>query len=455
MSLSRDAKVKGGWLPPAKAHKAWFRGLAKRAETRQSELRAVKEKLSPEEATDAEPVFQHDVVREFKALIESDPIIRMYMVKMIDQVPGYYKENPGDGQYLESIDQMLMMIDTVLGETPLFSDSGLVGFPINAILDWSMGVPAGFALYRLDKINEMYKRILDVYTDFLGSTASLDSLTEQYKEHSEQSWMSPAAQEKLNMKQYQDPVSEDQPLYGYDCWNHFFYREFNHIDKQRPIEEPENKSVIVSPCDSTVVTIQRNVRKKDWFWVKSQPYSLQDMLAPDPALPPGNDKAHDELVDQFVGGDVYQAFLAATKYHRWNSPVDGVIKAAYVIPGTYYSEAESETMDASGPDLSQGYIAHVATRALFVVQADEPVGLICFLAIGMAEVSSCVINPDILQTIADKGECPIKKRDSLGYFQHGGSSSCLVFKKGVIKEFNAAVNDDVWVARKIATAFDG
>ena len=62
------------------------------------------------------------------------------------------------------------------------------------------------------------------------------------------------------------------------------------------------------------------------FWLKSQPYSLLDMLA------------NDESVDQFAGGTVYQAFLSATNYHRWHGPVSATIVRAFVQPGTYYSE---------------------------------------------------------------------------------------------------------------------
>jgi phosphatidylserine decarboxylase len=47
----------------------------------------------------------------------------------------------------------------------------------------------------------------------------------------------------------------------------------------------------------------------------------------------------------------------------------------------------------------------------------------------MVEVSSCVINPDVIPGHhLDKG-------DELGYFQFGGSTVCLVFRPGVIQDF--------------------
>ncbi len=32
---------------------------------------------------------------------------------------------------------------------------------------------------------------------------------------------------------------------------------------------------------------------------------------------------NDPLVDKFVGGTIYQAFLSALSYHRWHAPVSG------------------------------------------------------------------------------------------------------------------------------------
>src|ERR1039458_1848541 len=125
---------------------------------------------------------------------------------------------------------------------------------------------------------------------------------------------------------------------------------------------PIHDKVIVSACESTPYAISSNAKKHDKFWLKSQPYSLQDMLA------------NDEAVDQFVGGTVYQAFLSALNYHRWHSPVSGTIAKAFVKAGTYYSEADIEGEDPAGPNNSQGYLTQVATRALFFIEADDPFG---------------------------------------------------------------------------------
>jgi phosphatidylserine decarboxylase len=140
--------------------------------------------------------------------------------------------------------------------------------------------------------------------------------------------------------------------------------------------------------------------------------------------------AGDESVDQFVGGTVYQAFLSATDYHRWHSPVTGTIVRAFVQEGTYYSEADSEGADAVEPTLSQSYLAHVAARAIILIQADDPViGLMAFVPVGMSEVSSCMLHSDMAPGHR------VTKGDELGYFQFGGSTHCLVFRPGAIANF--------------------
>jgi phosphatidylserine decarboxylase len=375
----------------------------------------------------ADTVELKPVIKEFKALIDSDPTVRMYFTQMVDQVPGYYKNNPNFNIYIKSIDQMLYLINNSIDKAPVYDETDLVGFPINNILNWTMGVPAGFAAFRNEKVNSIFKKILDEYGSFLDSPASLSVLND-----SPIGWKSKAAMEKLNMDQYQyDPNDKH---WGFKSWNDFFTRKLK--PGVRPIAEPNNNKVIVSACDSNVYSIQRNVKKVDWFWVKSQPYSLNDML--------NNDES---VVDQFVGGDVYQAFLSATKYHRWHSPVTGTIKKAYIKQGSYYSGTESQGMDPGSPNFSQGYIAHVATRAIIYIEADDPkIGLIIVMPIGMAEVSSCMISDKI------KPGYRIKKGEELGYFQYGGSTYCLIFRPGVIKKFEVQEGKDVKMGRAIAIA---
>jgi phosphatidylserine decarboxylase len=113
--------------------------------------------------------------------------------------------------------------------------------------------------------------------------------------------------------------------------------------------------------------------------------------------------------------------------------VAGPIVRAFVREGTYYSEADSEGAGAVEPTNSQSYLAHVAARAVILIEADDPViGLVAFVPVGMVEVSSCVIDSKVTPGYH------VAKGEELGYFQYGGSTHCLVFRPGAIAEFALA-----------------
>lgn len=196
----------------------------------------------------------------------------------------------------------------------------------------------------------------------------------------------------------------------------FFTRKLH--DNARPVASPDDDSVIANACESKVYHVAHNVHLRDKFWIKSQPYSVLDMLA------------HDPLAEKFAGGTIYQAFLSALSYHRWHAPVSGTVKRAFVEDGTYFSEPLQETdsgtveIDQKGIASAQGYLTALATRAVIFFEADNPaIGLMAFIGVGMDEVSTCEIT-------VKEGQ-KVKKGDEIGMFHFGGSSHCLLFRKGV------------------------
>jgi phosphatidylserine decarboxylase len=384
-----DVRRRAGWLPEGQDQlEAWLAGHRERAEG-------------------GEPAGLHPVVQELQDLLDSDPTLRMYFERMVAEAP---RGKSYSQRHLQSVPQLLRLINEVLRSAPEFSEDSMVMTPLGAVLDWPTGTTAGFAAFRDPRVNAMLQKILRAWCEFLTSRDSLYVLND-----SPSGWKSAAAQQAVGMEQYRhDP---DDEHWGFASWNDFFTRRFN--DGERPVAAPDDDAVIVSACESTPYNISRDVRRTDQFWVKSQSYSLRDMLADDPS------------VDDFVGGTVYQAFLSATNYHRWHSPVAGTVVRSFVVDGTYYSEADSEGADAVEPQNSQGYMAHVATRAIIVLEADNPaIGQVAFLAVGMFDVSSCMIHAHVTAGYH------LSKGEELGYFQFGGSTHCLVLRPGVVADFS-------------------
>ena len=409
-----DVRRRAGWLPQDQDDlESWLAGHRERVEAKGGQ------------------VVLHPVLTEFQELLDTDPVVLMYVNQMIAQVPA---GKPYRKRHLDSVEQMMGLINEVLTMAPEFGESSMVATPLAALLDWTMGTPAGFAAFRDRRVNAMVKKILSAWSQFLGSADSLYVLND-----SASGWMCAAARSAIGIEQYEHDTADEH--WGFASWNDFFTRRFK--DSERPVASPEDDKVIVSACESTPYGIATDVRRRDRFWIKNQPYSLEDMLA------------NDESVDQFVGGTVYQAFLSATNYHRWHSPVAGRIVRAFLQEGTYYSEADSEGTDAVEPTNSQSYLAHVAARAIILIQADDPViGLVAFVPVGMVEVSSCMIDSNVTPGYH------VSKGEELGYFQFGGSTYCLVFRPGVVADFTLEALPQphdphaplVLVRSKIATA---
>ncbi|KAK7450555.1 hypothetical protein VKT23_012864 [Stygiomarasmius scandens] len=417
----------GGWLP--KDHRIIERWMDKLLDKVDKDKRTLKQ--------------LHPVIVEFKELIDNDPALRMGFTQMFDQVPTKppYNNDPTLKPQIRDYDTMLKAFDCIITHSLEYEDNDLVGFPINAILDWPMGTVAGLHTFTVDKLNVQFKKMLAVWFEYLSSEDSRYVLTT-----ADNGWFGPKASEA--MPDFIDTFECDPsvPYYGFKSWDDFFTRSFR--KDVRPIYCPDNNSIINSACESAVYRISYDVKITDKFWLKGEPYSLHDMLY------------HDEYTPQFVGGTVYQAFLSALKYHRWASPVNGTIERVVQIPGTYYAESPAmgfenpDGPDPAAPNLSQGYITSLAARALIWIKADNSdIGLMGFLAVGMCEVSTCevTVNP------GDK----VKKGDQLGMFHFGGSTHCLIFRPETKITFDPQViptpeNDaDVLLNAPIAWVGDG
>lgn len=98
----------------------------------------------------------HPVIAEFQELIDTDAIVRMYVERMIADVP---QNRNYSKRHLTGVGQLLRLINEVLTIAPEFGNQA-VTLPLGAILDWTMGTKAGFAAYRDPRVNAMLKKIL-------------------------------------------------------------------------------------------------------------------------------------------------------------------------------------------------------------------------------------------------------------------------------------------------------
>ncbi len=379
----------------------------------------------------------YPAILEFKELIEDDPELFMLFSQMFGQIPAdsAHSEDSSGFPQIQNYLHMLRIMNHLLTKAPGFDRSGFVGFPINAILNWPLQTEAGLIIFRNEKVNQQLKKILNQWSRFLSSADSRYVLDDD----PERGWFGKAAQEAMPDFAEDFICDPNAPYYGFRSWDDFFTRQFR--EGRRPVESPENDSVIANACESAPFKLAFSVSLREGFWIKAQPYSLFHMMAGDPFAP------------LFEGGTVYQAFLSALSYHRWHSPVSGIIVKTRIIDGTYYAQSPNEKDDPYSPNASQAFISHTASRAIIFIEADNPnIGLMGIIFVGMGEVSSNEI------TVYEGQR--VQKGDQLGMFHFGGSTHALIFRPETRLRFDlrgqtpGLESENIPVGAKIATVIE-
>ncbi|WP_281680525.1 phosphatidylserine decarboxylase family protein [Lactobacillus gallinarum] len=363
-------------------------------------------------------------VQALKELIESNRYIWNLFQMMFDEIPQKDVDTPAGTPQVRDYHELLLVLNRLIQRAPKFNTTGLVDTPINAVLDYPMGTRAGYVLFNDPRVNAKMKNILDYWGRYLQSEESSYVLNT-----SDKGWLSPYALNEMAKEAGGDNFvdlfavhsTDVKQKLGYTSWDDFFTRKFK--PGIRPVASPDDDDVIANACESAPFRMAHDVPLKAKFWIKGQPYSLIDLLHNDP------------WTSKFEGGTLYQAFLSALSYHRWNSPVSGKIVKAYNLDGTYYGEALAQGFEnLNGPDKvaannSQAFLTSTATRAVIFIQADNPkIGLMCFVAVGMGDVSNNEITVRIGQHV--------NKGDQLGMFHFGGSTHVLLFRPEVKLDFD-------------------
>lgn len=384
-----------------------------------------------------EQAAQHTpAVQAFKEAIESD-------AEMLDLFNQVFLQAPEENE-VPDLEALLFLLDDTIVKPPriesVIIDGNVVTEVVVAFIglffDLLSNTSAGYDLFRKTKFNEAMKALLNTWSTYLADPDgdSNSSLTDE-----ELGWFSAQVLEALESDdrgKFNDTYvcpDPDAVNRGYDTFDAFFARDVQ--ADARPVDFADDKSLIHSACESYVYRIVRQVKDHDRFWLKGQSYSLYDMLNRD-----------ETYANKFVNGTVYQAFLSPLDYHRWNAPVDGVILKTVLVPGTYYAVLPDDGADENDPDQdpgsrygaivrSQSWLTMTATRALIFIHADNSdIGVMCFIAVGMWEVSSC----EFTVSAGDR----VKAGDPLGTFHIGGSTHALIFGPGTNITFADNIDPD-------------
>jgi len=349
-----------------------------------------------------EPVPLLPVIQEFKHFIQTNAEMTMGFNQMFE----------GATEPPQNYDELLALFNKILREAPSYGD---IGPPIYMVMAQAMNTQGGFTTFLSTELNKHFKKMFASWAKFLSSPDSVETLNAETG-----GWFSPPAlgamEENFHGLNFAEIFSCDPqaPNMGFTSWDDFFTRTFR--KGIRPTEWADEPNFVNAACESTVYNIATDVKETDTFWLKGEPYSLIHML--------NDDKQYGRA---FIGGTVFQGFLSVTGYHRWHSPVTGIIKKIVQVEGTYFVQSPATLNSQPAEDElppyldSLAFITSMTTRALIFIESDNPsIGLMCFISLGMTEVSTCEVT-------VYEGQRVIKGQE-LGMFHFGGSSHVLVFR---------------------------
>ncbi|KAI9032676.1 phosphatidylserine decarboxylase-domain-containing protein [Phycomyces nitens] len=192
-----------------------------------------------------------------------------------------------------------------------------------------------------------------------------------------------------------------ESLSSFKTFNEFFYRELK--PGSRPCDSADDSCVAVSAADCRLMVFA-TIDDATRLWIKGIDFGIPKLL---------NDAQRAKAYD---GGALAIFRLAPQDYHRYHSPVDGVITDISYIEGQYYTVnpmAIRTTLDVYGENVR-----------CVVQMKSEQFGNVTVVCIGAMMVGSIVLTAKV----GDR----LNRTDPLGYFAFGGSTIVVLWEKGRI-----------------------
>ena len=225
----------------------------------------------------------------------------------------------------------------------------------------------------------------------------------------------------------QDSMINGQPNKpgGWLTFNEFFSRELN--PGLRPIASPEDNSVITAGADCTYrmqYPIQADSSIEQITIKKTHQFAnIKDLLE------------GSKYADAFANGTFVHYFLGPYSYHRFHTPVAGMMEECYAVQGLTYLEVNLDQQQFDAPDNSEGGYEFSQARGIVTIDTTNSpygdMGIVAVIPVGMCQVSS-------VNMTAKPG--PVNKGDEFGYFLFGGSDIILLFQEGKAPNINTCGN---------------
>jgi len=195
---------------------------------------------------------------------------------------------------------------------------------------------------------------------------------------------------------------------GWLTFNQFFARQIR--PGKRPIADPRDDTVIVSPADAAFMGAWP-IDANSTVTLKGAEWRIADLLADSP------------YADAFANGIYTHTFLYVDDYHRFHTPVGGIVREVRNVHGRVYLDVVKQA-DGSLGSVRGDTFQFNQERGVVVI--DSPaLGLVAVVPVGMSLISSVNLTPQV--------GAELRKGDEFGYFLFGGSDIVMLFQdRGVV-----------------------
>lgn len=180
----------------------------------------------------------------------------------------------------------------------------------------------------------------------------------------------------------------------YNSFNSFFIR------KRKAIEYDENSIAVISPCDGYLSIYEIN--DDSVFDIKNSSYNVKDLLK------------NDNLAESFKGGYCFIYRLTPRHFHRYSYVDNGEIISSAKIPGKLHCVR---------PVALNRYPVYIQNQREYQIIETENFGKIVQMEIGAIIVGR-------IKNHKESGR--IFRGQEKGYFEFGGSTIIVLFKKDMI-----------------------
>ena len=149
---------------------------------------------------------------------------------------------------------------------------------------------------------------------------------------------------------------------GWLTFNQFFARELN--PGLRPIASPMDNKVVTSPADVTFrkrYNISRDSTIPEIIMKGTHKYaSIEDLLE------------GSTYKGAFANGTFVHYFLGPYSYHRFHTPVAGIVKECYALQGGVFLEVNLKDGQFDAPDNAQGGYEFTQARGVITIDTTYP-----------------------------------------------------------------------------------